>query len=103
MPTKREYTKYRKNSIEKPDTTRRRYDLEQKYYKSGEAYKQAQRQRAKNRRLFIKLGLVTTGDGSQIHHINGDPLDNRFGNLTVVRNQCEHNIAHGKRCKISLI
>lgn len=103
MTTKRQYTKYRKDSIEKPGTTERRYDLEQKYYKGGDAYKLAQRQRAKNRRLFLKMGWVTKGDGSQIHHVNGNPLDNRLANLAVVRNQCEHNIAHGKRCKNSVV
>jgi len=92
-----EYVEYRKQSHD-TKTSRRRYDLEQKYYKSSPAYKEAQRQRAKNRAAFVRAGLVKKGDGTQIHHKNGNPTDNRMTNLIVVRNVCEHNKLHNKRC-----
>lgn len=95
------YIKYRNNSIDKPNTTKRDYKLEQKFYKSSALYQEAQRNRAKNRYLLKKLGLINTGDGSQIHHKNGNPFDNRLQNLVVVRSQCSHNRLHGKRCKKS--
>jgi len=94
----REYVNYRNKSIDDANNTIRRYDLEQKYYKSSPEYKEAQRQRSKNRALFMKQGLVKKGDGSQIHHKNGDPNDNRLSNLVVVKNACEHNKLHGKKC-----
>lgn len=96
--SKADYVRYRNMSIDNPDTTPRRYDLEQKHYKSDPMYKEAQRQRSKNRTLFIELGLVTKGDGSQIHHVNGNPYDNHVSNLVVVKDTCSHLKKHGKRC-----
>ena len=97
----KEYINYRNRSIDQPEKTKRRYDLEQKYYKSSEYYKETQRARTRNRELFLKMGLVKKGDGSQIHHINGDPLDNRMCNLMIVFDQCTHNKLHGKKCQKS--
>ena len=94
----KQYIKYRNSSIDSPLTTKRRYDLEQSHYKSKELYKLAQRQRSKNRALFMELGLVKKGDGSQIHHINGNPFDNAVSNLKVIKRHCKHLQMHGKRC-----
>ena len=41
----------------------------------------ANRHRNRNRYHYLKKGLVRVGDGTQIHHRNGDPFDNRPSNL----------------------
>ena len=92
------YIQYRNKSIDFPNQTVRNYELENRYFKQSQWYKETQRNRAKNRYIFEKKGLVKPGDGSQIHHVNGNPFDNRMSNLVVVRNQCAHNKLHGKTC-----
>jgi hypothetical protein len=40
--------------------------------------------RNKARRLMIKKGLARKGDGQDVHHRNGDTLDNRSANLSIM-------------------
>lgn len=42
----------------------------------------AMRHRA--RRMFEKLGKVRKFDGKDIHHVNGNPMDNRKKNLKAI-------------------
>ena len=47
------------------------------------------------RRLFMRKGLVTKGDGKDIDHKNGNPRDNSPGNLQVMdrkRNRGEKRV-----------
>ena len=42
------------------------------------------RARKRARYLMQKAGLVRRGDGKEVHHINGCPLDNRLSNLVAL-------------------
>ena len=52
--------------------------------------------RGANRDRALRLGLVRKGDGRHVHHVNGDPFDNRPSNLRVVRASA-HRRLHRKR------
>ena len=49
--------------------------------------------RSRNRRIFLKLGLVKKHDGSHIHHIDGNIYNNHRSNLQVVNGRA-HKHAH---------
>lgn len=51
--------------------------------------------RQKNRRKFIKLGLVKRGDGTHVHHKDGNVRNNKMSNLQVVNGKL-HKRAHAK-------
>lgn len=51
--------------------------------------------RQKNRRLFINLGLVKRGDGTHIHHRDGNINNNKRANLQIVDGK-KHKAAHAK-------
>ena len=57
--------------------------------------------RSKNRRLFIKMGLIKPGDSHlHIHHKNGNNLDNRMSNLAIVDSKTHkkhHHNEHAER------
>ena len=55
----------------------------------------ASKQRNKNRRLFIKLGLVSKNDGTHIHHIDGNVFNNARSNLAIVNGKA-HKKAHAQ-------
>ena len=48
------------------------------------ATRENNRLRARNRYKFLRLGLVKAGDGTEIHHVDGNPRNNRMSNLRVV-------------------
>ena len=73
---------------------KREYDVRNRIYDSREPQLSQKRMRARNRRLFKKAGLVTEGDGREIHHIDGDTNNNNPANLKVISSdahRCVHN------------
>ena len=63
--------------------------------------KEKTKARRRNRKLFEDLGLVTKHDGNEIHHKDGNALNNSPKNLKVV-NAAEHRCEHapdGEACK----
>jgi hypothetical protein len=53
-------------------------------YQSTEFQKKRRAARNKARRRLLAEGRVKKGDGKEVDHKNGNPLDNSKGNLRVV-------------------
>ena len=72
-------------------------DTKAEYKKYHSSLKAKRERAARNamRRLFMRKGLVTKGDGKDIDHKNGNPRDNSPGNLQVMdrkRNRGEKRV-----------
>ena len=64
----------------KPRDYKREYALF--HGRPEEIKKRASRNKA--RRILVRAGLVRKGDGRDVHHRNGNPLQNNRANLAVV-------------------
>jgi hypothetical protein len=62
----------------------RDYKAEYAKFQSSTASKRDRASRNKVRRAAERAGRVRKGDGKDIDHRNGNPRDNRSGNLRVV-------------------
>jgi hypothetical protein len=62
----------------------RDYKAEYSKFQSSTASKRDRASRNKVRRAAERSGRVRKGDGKDIDHRNGNPRDNRSGNLRVV-------------------
>jgi hypothetical protein len=58
---------------------------------------QKTRDRGRNRRVFQRRRMVARGDGTQIHHLDGNALNNHPSNL-IVLTHCQHQKMHGRSC-----
>jgi len=59
----------------------RDYAKEYKNYHSRPEQIKKRSSRNKARRLAVKIGKAKKGDGKDIHHRDGNPLNNKNGNL----------------------
>jgi len=62
----------------------RDYKAEYSKFQSSTASKRDRASRNKVRRAAERSGRVRKGDGKDVDHRNGNPRDNRSGNLRVV-------------------
>ena len=76
---------------------KRDYAIEYALYGSRQHRKTATQMRRRNRRVFEMEGIVQKGDGTHIHHRDGDVNNNDRSNL-VVLSHCAHSRAHGYVC-----
>ena len=61
----------------------RNYKKEYANYHSKPVQKVNRAGRNKARKMVMKTGGTAKGDGKDVHHRNGNPRDNRVGNLAV--------------------
>ena len=62
---------------------KRNYKKEYTNYHSKPTQKVNRAGRNKARKIVMKAGGTAKGDGKDAHHRNGNPRDNRIGNLAV--------------------
>jgi hypothetical protein len=55
------------------------------------------RARNRNRRRLTQQRLVTPGDALEIHHTDGNAMNNDASNL-VILTKCQHREVHGRAC-----
>ena len=55
--------------------------------------------RNKARRLAIKMGKAKVGDGKDIHHRDGNPMNNKNGNLRSMSKSANRSFARTKTAK----
>ncbi len=74
------------------------------YSKNGEGKYQGSSKQKKNRagrnkvrRQMEREGKVSKGDGKDIHHRNGNPLDNSSGNTVVTTPSANRSFKRNKR------
>jgi hypothetical protein len=65
----------------KPRNYKKEYE---KFHSSPKAIAERS-SRNKARRTLTKMGKVSKGDGKDVHHVNKRPLDNKPGNLRVMK------------------
>jgi|TARA_R100001230_G_C5628051_1_gene136259 hypothetical protein len=55
--------------------------------------------RNKARRLAIKMGKAKVGDGKDIHHRDGNPMNNKNGNLRSMSKSSNRSFARTKTAR----
>ena len=55
--------------------------------------------RNKARRLALKQGRVRIGDGLDVHHRDGNPLNNKSSNLTAMKKSSNRSFARTKTAR----
>ena len=61
----------------------RNYKAEYSNYHSTEKQKKRRAMRNKARRTFMKSGRIKKGDGKDVHHKDGNPMNNLLSNLRI--------------------
>tara|TARA_R100000742_G_C4255754_1_gene73681 strand:+ start:771 stop:1031 length:261 start_codon:yes stop_codon:yes gene_type:complete len=77
--------------------TLRNYGSEYKKYQKQKQQKLARASRNAARRIMLKKGKVSKGDGKDVAHKNGNPKDNSLKNLAVVRKSKNRSYARNKK------
>lgn len=75
----------------------RNYKKENENYKSKPEQIEKRVARNKARRMAMKAGLVKKGDGKDVDHRNGNPLDNSKGNLRVQKASTNRSFPRNKK------
>ena len=76
---------------------KRNYKQEYANYQGTADQKKRRAGRNKARRNAIRAGTVRKGDGKDIHHRNGNPLDNSSGPTVVPSSSSNRSFRRNKR------
>ena len=77
----------------------RNYAKEYANYHSRPEQIQRRSARNKARRLAIKMGKAKVGDGKDIHHRDGNPMNNKNGNLRSMSKSANRSFARTKTAR----
>ena len=78
---------------------RRNYKKEYANYHSKPAQKVNRAGRNKARKIVMKAGGTAKVAGKDVHHKNGNPRDNRAGNLTVASKTANRSCKRTRNAK----
>jgi hypothetical protein len=77
----------------------RNYKKEYANYHSKTVQKENRAGRNKARKIVMKGGGTAKGDGKDVHHKNGNPRDNRIGNLAVTSKTANRSFKRTRNAK----
>ena len=80
----------------------RNYKKELANYHSKPLQKVNRAGRNKARKIVMKGGGTTKGDGKDVHHRNGNPRDNKIGNLAVTSKTANRSFKRTRQAKKAL-
>ena len=75
----------------------RNYKNEYKKYQGTGVQKKKRASRNAARNTLKKTGVVTKGDGKDVNHRNGNPMDNRAKNLSVTTKRANRSFPRNSR------
>ena len=75
----------------------RNYKREYARYQSSTIQKKRRASRNAARNALKKAGIVKKGDGKDVNHRNGNPLDNRARNLSVTTKRANRSFPRNSR------
>ena len=75
----------------------RNYKKEYKNYQGKPEQKKRRAMRNKVRRMLMKAGKVKKGDGKDVHHKDGNPMNYNKSNLKVVRRSKNRSFARNSK------
>ena len=70
----------------------RNYAKEYQNYQGTDVQKKRRAMRNKARRLMIKSGRATKGDGKDVHHKDSNPFNNARSNLKILNKSTNRSI-----------
>jgi len=77
----------------------RDYKKEYENYHSKPAQKKRRAQRNASRRKAVEEGLVRKGDGKDVHHRDGNPMNTAMSNLQVMSQSKNRSFARTKTAR----
>lgn len=77
----------------------RNYKLEYKNYQGSPEQIKRRASRNKARREMMKLGLAKKGDGKDVIHKSGNPLNNQLSNLGIQSKHANRSYARTKSAR----
>ena len=75
----------------------RNYKKEYKNYQGKPEQKKLRAMRNKVRRMLTRAGKVKKGDGKDVHHKDGNPMNHKKSNLKVVRKSKNRSFARNRK------
>lgn len=78
---------------------KRNYKKEYKNFQGTPTQRRKNDSRKKARRLMVALGKARPGDGKDVHHVNGNPMQSTKKNLKVVSKKANRSFPRTKSAR----